>query len=88
MQFAPTFCNLILSDVAKQYNEDMRPEQTLKFSEIVAISAKEKSEDVELVKQRLRRMLDVLAQLENNEDDSNTYQDLKRSSSERGPSLV
>ncbi|EFA04101.2 GTP-binding protein 10 homolog [Tribolium castaneum] len=78
-----------LTDAARQCPEEMRPENFLKFSDVVAISAKEKSDDVELVKQRLRRMLDVLAQLEN--DDSKTYdvyKDIKDNLSEKGPSLV
>ncbi|XP_044266666.1 GTP-binding protein 10 homolog [Tribolium madens] len=78
-----------LTDAARQYPEEMRPENFLKFSEVMAISAKEKSDDVEAVKQRLRRMLDVLAQLE--QDDSkiyDVYKDVRNNLTEKGPRLV
>ncbi|KAJ3655354.1 hypothetical protein Zmor_014488 [Zophobas morio] len=80
-----------LKDVAEKYPEDRRPQIPLKFSEIIAISAKESTDDVKLVKQRLRRVLDVMTQTENSQQDSDIYDmynNLKTNVNENGPRLV
>ncbi|RZC36578.1 MMR HSR1 and/or GTP1 OBG domain containing protein, partial [Asbolus verrucosus] len=79
-----------LSDTVQNYPENMKPAKVLKFSDIMPISAKESSEDVEKVKQRLRRLLDVMAQLQNSEDGSVTSDvyDVKETLTEKGSKLV
>lgn len=69
----------------------MRPSKILKFCDIIPISAKEKTEDVRLVKDRLRTLLDVLAELETkeeNEENAELYEKARQSVAERGPALV
>lgn len=51
------------------------------------ISAKESSSDILKVKQRLRNLLDVMADLEN-ENEDNTYPDIKNALKEKTPVLV
>ncbi|KAG5891073.1 hypothetical protein JTB14_005709 [Gonioctena quinquepunctata] len=73
------------------YPDELRPTRHLKFCDIIPISAKEHPEDVEHVKQRLRNLLDVLAQLqEKNETDEseNVYNRAKNVLLERGPALI
>jgi Obg family GTPase CgtA len=80
-----------ISEIAKKYPDNIRPENVLKFTDILTISAKEKLEDVELVKNRVRKLIDVMVQLENSEDVSNihdVYNNLKDALSEKGPNLV
>jgi Obg family GTPase CgtA len=62
-----------ISEIAKKYPDNIRPENVLKFTDILTISAKEKLEDVELVKNRVRKLIDVMVQLENSEDVSNIH---------------
>jgi DNA-binding TFAR19-related protein (PDSD5 family) len=79
------------SEIAKKYPDNIRPENVLKFTDILTISAKEKLEDVELVKNRVRKLIDVMVQLENSENVSNihdVYNNLKDALSEKGPNLV
>ncbi|CAH0556661.1 unnamed protein product [Brassicogethes aeneus] len=78
------------SDFVKDYsNEEMRPENPIKFCDIMCISAKESSSDVAMVKEKLRHLLDVFAELEESENDSkNMYDDLKKNMQVKGPVLV
>ncbi|KAJ8980050.1 hypothetical protein NQ317_012890 [Molorchus minor] len=82
-----------LKDSVKSYPEEMKPTKFLKFCDIIPVSAKENVEDVEVVKDRLRKMLDVLTELEakeqkKEEENTNLYEDLRKGVSEKGPALV
>ncbi|XP_018574706.1 GTP-binding protein 10 homolog isoform X2 [Anoplophora glabripennis] len=75
----------------ENYPEEMRPNKILKFCDIIPMSAKESTGDVDLVKDRLRKLLDVLADLEAEEEDkekADLYGKMRKSMVERGPSLV
>ncbi|CAG9814062.1 unnamed protein product, partial [Phaedon cochleariae] len=79
-----------LPEFFKQYPEEMRPNKTLNFCDIIPISAKEHPDDVEHVKQKLRKLLDVLAELEKEEEDQSTeiIENVRKSLKEKGPVLV
>lgn len=75
-------------DFIKNYSDvDMKPKIPIKFCDIMPISAKESSSDILKVKQRLRNLLDVMADLEN-ENEDNTYPDIKNALKEKTPVLV
>lgn len=72
-----------------EYPHEMRPERPIKFSEIMAISAKERADDIDQVKVALRHILDVADELEQKENDSaEILHQLKESMHEKGPRLV
>lgn len=78
-------------DFVSQYTGNLKPGRTLKFSDILPISAKEKEEDIQLVKNRLRILLDVMNELndkEKEEERAGVYTNIKKSFVEKGPSLV
>nr|CAH7768205.1 unnamed protein product [Callosobruchus chinensis] len=80
-----------LKDSFKDYPSEIRPENTLKFCDIIAVSAKERPEDVEYVKNRLRNVLDVLADLEQQEklkENSEMYHNIRQKMKEKQPILV
>ncbi|KAJ8958882.1 hypothetical protein NQ318_019650 [Aromia moschata] len=79
------------TDCVKEYPEEMKPTRFLNFCDILPISAKEGAGDVDYVKDRLRKLLDVLAELEQKEtieEKSDLYKDLRKNVAEKGPSLV
>lgn len=77
----------LLSGVLSEYPDELRPSQTLKFYDIVPISAKESPNDVEMVKLKLRNLLDVLHENEIRESE-NAIGDLENSFKEKGPALM
>ncbi|KAL3283162.1 hypothetical protein HHI36_006314 [Cryptolaemus montrouzieri] len=78
-----------LSKIANQYDDDIRPEKFLKFRDILPVSIKENKEDVEFVKEKLRKHLDILADEEAIENDNlDLYQDVRKHMRERGPKVV
>ncbi|XP_030763064.1 GTP-binding protein 10 homolog [Sitophilus oryzae] len=79
-----------LNNFISQYEENMRPSRLLTFSHIIPISAKEDRSDIELVKNKLRTLLDVVSeneQLENNES-YDLYGEVTKPLKERGPKLI
>lgn len=68
----------------------MRPEQPIKFDEVMAISAKNKGEDIEILKERLRLLLDCYAEQakESNDENADLYSKLTASVAERGPKVI
>lgn len=81
-----------LVDLEKTFNslaDDIRPEMPIKFDEILRISAKTEPGDVEIVKERLRRLLDCYAEQEQeNVDNSDIYNKMSDLVRERGPKLI
>lgn len=78
-------------DFFETYPEETRPSKILKFCDIIPISAKENTDDVRIVKDRLRKLLDVLVELDAKkeiEDNAELYEKARQSVSERGPALV
>lgn len=74
-------------DTFDAYPENLRPDKPLKFYDILPISAKEGGEAIQGLKDKLRKMLDILfdQQTEDNAKLLETIQDLQK---ERGPMLV
>lgn len=67
----------------------MRPEVALKFDDIMAISAKNRSTDIETLKNRLRDILDYYAETEDTQNDNaELYSKMRGAVAERGPKLV
>ncbi|XP_017777744.1 PREDICTED: GTP-binding protein 10 homolog [Nicrophorus vespilloides] len=80
-----------LSEIFKDYPEEYRPEQALKFEKVLAISAKENVEDIGMVKTKLRKTLDVFAEIQEEgkqEDNSDMFKKMKDDLKERAPLLV
>ncbi|CAH1993901.1 unnamed protein product [Acanthoscelides obtectus] len=80
-----------LKESFKDYPSEIRPENILKFCDIIPVSAKERPADVEYVKNRLRNLLDVLAELEQQEQlkaNSGLYQEIRQKISEKQPIRV
>lgn len=79
-----------LKKYLSDYEEKMRPKNVIQFCDIVPISAKSNQGDVELVKQKLRNILDVMADLEQDSDDRNLelYDEVKEKIREKGPQLI
>lgn len=75
-----------LSDFMKELPVDIKPKRLLKFCDIIPISAKEHTQDIELVKWKLRNLLDALYELE--EDENQDSDSLRESARERGPKLL
>ncbi|XP_045470593.1 GTP-binding protein 10 [Harmonia axyridis] len=69
--------------------EDIRSEKFLKFRDILPVSVKNRAEDIALIKEKLRKQLDVIADEEANDESSlDLYQDMREKNKERGPKLV
>lgn len=81
---------IIILDVASKFPTEMQPETLLKFTDIMAISAKESIADMLMVKERLRHRLDTIALMEQEEDPSggDVYSELRHQLKEKGPKLV
>lgn len=75
-------------EFVSEYNDDIRPIKLLNFADILAISAKEDKSDIKKVKLRLRALLDVLAELEGESEESDLYKTTKEALKEKGPVLV
>lgn len=72
----------------KDLPDEYRPEALLQFDEIVTISAKDgKTEDIDIVKNKLRLLLDLHASNQE-EEPGNLAKNLKESFKEKGPVLV
>ncbi|KAI7815086.1 GTP-binding protein, partial [Rhyzopertha dominica] len=78
-----------LSGVLSNFTEEIRPTLPLKFDEVMAISAKHRGNDIELLKEKLRKLLDSYAELngEDKVDMDNLYNNLRESVREKGPNL-
>lgn len=82
---------LNISDIFYDYPEEVRPEKPLEFEDVLAISAKEGAEDIDLVKSRVRQTLDVHAELEREAElqkGAELMGNIKENLRERGPQLV
>ncbi|KAF2885189.1 hypothetical protein ILUMI_20986 [Ignelater luminosus] len=82
---------LNISEVFYDYPEEVRPEKALEFDEILAISAKEGGEDIQLVKDKIRDILDVHAEIAREkelEQNADMMHNLRESLKEKGPRLV
>lgn len=71
-------------DSVSEYPEDIKPNKAITFNEIMAISAQE-SRSIELVKERLRKLLDIFAAQATEEI---IPENIKSTTRERGPALV
>lgn len=81
----------IFTEVFYDYPEEVRPEKALEFDEILAISAKESGEDIQLVKDKIRDILDVQAEIAREqelEQNAEMMRNLKETLKEKGPQLV
>ncbi|XP_022902264.2 GTP-binding protein 10 homolog [Onthophagus taurus] len=76
-----------LSDYFGEYPIEIRPEIPLKFQQILAISAQTNKEDIEVLKNKLRTLLDVCYQ-DNKVDEFKTLKDTIELQKEKGPRLV
>lgn len=81
------FFIIIFLGALEEYPEDFRPKHPLKFYDIVPISAKESANDIENVKIKLRKLLDVLHEM-HNEGTQSEIEEFEISLKERGPSLL
>lgn len=81
------FLIIIFSGALDEYPEDFRPKHPLKFYDIVPISAKESSNDIQSVKIKLRKLLDVLHEM-NNDETQSEIDEIELSLKEKGPSLL
>ncbi|XP_050514321.1 GTP-binding protein 10 [Diabrotica virgifera virgifera] len=73
------------------YPDNMRPANNLKFSQIIPVSAKENPEDIDYVKERLRKMLDVIAEKEEKDEGGKSEDDvdnIRATLKEKGPALM
>ncbi|KAI4465200.1 developmentally regulated gtp-binding protein-related [Holotrichia oblita] len=76
-----------ISDTFEAYPENLRPNKPLKFYEFLPISAKEGGEAVQGLKDKLRKMLDILFDKQN-EDNAKLLETIQDFQKERGPALV
>lgn len=61
----------------------------MKFRDILPVSVKNKVEDINLIKNKLRKHLDIIAEEENTEvSNLDLYQDIRKKMEEKGPKLV
>ncbi|KAB0798525.1 hypothetical protein PPYR_09518 [Photinus pyralis] len=82
---------LNISDVLKSYPEEMRPEIPFVFDDIMAISAKESVDDVNLLKNKIRHLLDVHNEIKKKkelEEKAEFIANLRHNLGERGPLVV
>lgn len=82
---------MLLSAILPKYEEELRPEIPLKFSEIMAISAKHRTSDIEILKNKLRHLLDVYSETSDTDDsdvDAKLYKSARQAVEERGPKLI
>lgn len=73
------------------YSEDMRPEKPFEFDDILAISAIQGGQEIELVKNRIRELLDVHNQFETEqsiEENAKLINKIKENIKEHRPRLV
>ncbi|KAK9879465.1 hypothetical protein WA026_006535 [Henosepilachna vigintioctopunctata] len=78
-----------LSKIATNYEDNLKPENILKFREIIPISAKNSKDDIAFVKNKLRKHLDILAEEKiNDEENFNLYQNVREHMKEKAPKLV
>ncbi|KAL1512507.1 hypothetical protein ABEB36_002089 [Hypothenemus hampei] len=78
---------LNFKDFVSTYEENMRPNNVLKFADIIAISAKENEKDVKTLKNKLRILLDVMSEMQDSEQ-VDIYSATKESFREKGPTFV
>ncbi|KAF5297708.1 hypothetical protein FQA39_LY12039 [Lamprigera yunnana] len=81
---------LNLGDIFYEYPDEMKPEKPLIFDDILAISAKESLNDIDLVKNKIRQLLDNYAEVkkEQERDEFEHLSAVKQTLIERGPKLV
>lgn len=81
---------IIILDLSDKCPPEMLPETLLKFTDIMAISAKESIDDMLMVKEKLRSRLDAIALMEQEENSpgETLYLDLREQLKEKGPKLV
>lgn len=72
----------------EEYPEDFRPKHPLKFHDIIPISAKESSNDIEKIKFKLRKLLDVLHEMQNDETRREIDEEFELPLKEQGPSIL
>lgn len=78
---------LTFLETLKEYPDDFRPNKILKFYDIIPISAKESPKDIESVKIKLRKLLDVLYEMQI-VDQEQIDENLAISLKEKGPALM
>lgn len=78
----------MLLETLKEYPDDFIPKQILKFYDIIPISAKESPKDIESVKSKLRKLLDVLHEMEIRESQGEIDENFVNSLKEKGPALL
>lgn len=77
-----------LGDAFSKYSPELKPERPLKFEEILPISAKS-GEDSDLVKNTLRKIIDITAEMQRKEEEnSGLLSEMQEQVRERGPRLV
>ncbi|KAK4879554.1 hypothetical protein RN001_007700 [Aquatica leii] len=80
---------LNLGDVFYEYPDEMKPEKPLIFDDVLAISAKEGINDINLVKEKIRHLLDVYAEAKKEkETEKSEFLSIRESLNEKGPKLV
>ncbi|KAK5646033.1 hypothetical protein RI129_004497 [Pyrocoelia pectoralis] len=82
---------LNLPDLLQNYPEEIRPETPFVFDDIVAISAKESADDVNLLKNKIRHLLDVYGEVKKErelQEKAELVSNIKRNLAERGPLVV
>ncbi|XP_056648289.1 GTP-binding protein 10 [Diorhabda sublineata] len=76
-----------LESVFANYPDDIRPLNCMKFFDVIPVSAKENPDDVNYVKHRVRKMLDVIAELNENKSSHET-DGVENDFKEKAPVLI
>ncbi|XP_069690664.1 GTP-binding protein 10 homolog isoform X2 [Periplaneta americana] len=77
-----------LADVIGDFPEEMRPERTLDFTDIITISANGDLKSVERVKNRIREILDFHAMLQKEDKETDVIAELRAQMSPKGPQML
>lgn len=94
ISFNCSFCfvfKINFADEIQNYDTQLKPKKLLKFFDVMPISAKESENDINMVKLKLRHLLDVVAELqmkELDEENAGMLEDIKKSQREKAPLLV
>jgi hypothetical protein len=77
-----------VADVVGDYPEELRPEQVLNFTDVIAISADKDPSGVEKLKHRVRELLDFHAALRQEDLETKAVATLRAQMTPKGPQML
>jgi hypothetical protein len=82
------YIHVYVADVVCDYPEELRPERSFNFTEVMAISADTDPRGVEKLKHRLREVLDFHAALKQEDIETNVISTLEAQMIPKGPQML